>query len=206
MSGFIRRRVVAVCAALLVGVTAASTTAAEAAPRVTAVSPVTLVKQAKKPPMWRVVIQGYVSGMPFRRVGVIKLAPTVTRVTTNKVNPVEACLVSGTPSVQPEAGAIHFSSNSLCYGYATRLDMGFVQVTGGTLIFAPDPRMAATFVNNHTDRTSILSCIYYPVSGRGTYSFSSNGVVRGTLGFQGYAGPGCGWSQYSANVAGNRIQ
>lgn len=209
MSALIRQRIVSVCLAALVTVALGGTTTAEAATKVsraTPVSPITIVKKAKKLPVWRVVISGTASGHAFRRVALVALAPTVTRVTTNGVNPVDVCLISGTPSVQPEPGAIHFSSNSACYGYRSRLDMGTVRVSGGTVTFAPDSRLSATFVNNHTGSYGVTACIYYPVSGRGTYSFTSNGAVHGSVAYSGFAGLGCGWSTYVASVAGNRIQ
>ncbi|HEY5836259.1 hypothetical protein [Streptomyces sp.] len=204
-----------VCLALLVIVGLGVTTTAEAttgatsgevAAKATTLSPFTIAKRAGGTAVWRVVISGTASGRPFRRVALLALAPTQTRVTTNGVNPLDVCLVSGTPSVRPETGAIHFSSNSACYGYRSRLDMGYVQVSGSTVKFAPDSRLSATHVNNHTASYGITACIYYPVSGLGSFTFFSNGVVRGSVRYSGFAGFGCGWSTYIASVAGNRIQ
>lgn len=210
---------VAVCLALLVtvglggtataeaaGTTAATTSGGTVATRVTTVSPITIVSRATRTPVWRVVISGTASGHPFRRIALLALAPTQTRVTTNGLNPVDVCLISGTPAVQPQPGAIHFSSNSSCYGYRSRLDMGYVRVSGGTVLFAPDSRLSATFVNNHTASYGVTACIYYPVSGLGSYTFFSNGVVRGSVRYSGFAGFGCGWSTYIASLAGSRIQ
>ncbi|MFC4033459.1 hypothetical protein ACFO3J_18515 [Streptomyces polygonati] len=220
----IRKRVLALGLAALMGVTLGSATTAGAATksvttgatgttaataragRVTTVSPITIVKRAKVLPIWRVVISGTASGHAFRRAALLAVAPTTTRVTTNNVNPIDLCLISGTPSVQPQPGAIHFSSNSACYGYRSRLDMGYVRVTGGTAAFAPDSRLSATFVNNHTGSYGLTACIYYPVAGKGSYTFYSNGVVRGTVGLSGFAGLGCGWSKYVASIAGSRAQ
>ncbi|MBM9510093.1 hypothetical protein [Actinacidiphila acididurans] len=204
MSARIRRRVLPLCVAALVSVAIGSTTTAEAA--TTTVSPVTIVKKARKLPVWQVVIAGKASGHAFRRSALLALAPTQTRVTTNGVNPLDLCLISGTPAVQPQPGAIHFSSNSACYGYRSRLDMGYVKVSGGTATFTPDSRLSATFVNNHTSSYGVTACIYYPVSGKGTYTFYSNGVVRGTVVYSGFGGFGCGWSTYVAAVAGKRAQ
>jgi hypothetical protein len=204
--GRVRRRLLPLCVAALMSVALGSTTTAEAATRTTTVSPITIVSKARKTPVWQVVVSGTASGHPFRRSALVALAPTQTRVTTNGVNPVDVCLISGTPSVQPQPGAIHFSSNSACYGYRSRMDMGSVRVSGGTVAFAPDSRLSATFVNNHTASYGITACIYYPVSGQESFTFYSNGVVRGSVAYSGFAGFGCGWSTYIASVAGSRIQ
>ncbi|GAA1266912.1 hypothetical protein Psi02_08610 [Planotetraspora silvatica] len=206
MSALMRKRAISVFLAALAVVTVSGTTTAHAAAKAKPVSPITIVKKAKKVPTWKVTITGRAGGHAFKRTGVVRLASTRTRVTTNGINKIDVCLISGTPSVRPQTGAIHFGSNAACYGYRTRVDMGYVKVSGGTVSFTPDSRLSATFVNNHTDSNGLLACIYYPVSGKGSYTFYSNGTIRGKISYRGFAGLGCDWSSYSATITGRRIQ
>jgi hypothetical protein len=178
-----------------------------AARKVVPISPITIVKKAHKLPVWKVTIAGHVSGTAFSRKGVLALARTQTRVTTNGINPVDVCLVSGNPPAAPQPGAIYLDSNAACLGYRSKIDMGWVKVAKGTLTFTPDSRLGATYINVHTSSSSyIFACLYYPVTGSASYTFYSNGTVRGTIKYNGFGGAFCGWSGYVATVTGHRIQ
>jgi hypothetical protein len=170
------------------------------------VSPVTIVKKAHRLPVWKVTISGTAGGNSFSRTGALALAPTQTRITTNGVNPVDVCLISGEPAAVPQTGALQLSSNAACYGYPSKIDMGWVKVSGGTLTFTPDSRLGATYINNHTDMSGLLACMYFPVSGSAKYTFYSDGTIRGTINYNGFGGASCGWSAYKATVTGHRIQ
>ena len=202
-----RMRALALCVATVaVGLGSAGTAHAAGQAKVTPVSPITIVKKAHKLPVWKITITGHAGGNAFSRTGALALAPTQTRVTTNGVNPIDVCLVSGNPPVAPQIGAIDLSSNAACYNYRSKIDMGWVKVTKGTLTFTPDSRLGATYINNHTDAAGLLACLYYPVSGSASYTFYSNGTVRGTIKYNGFGGAGCGWSSYVATVTGRRVQ
>lgn len=154
---------------------------------------------------YSVTISGTASGNPFTRTGTLIVATTVTRATTNGVNPVEVCLNSGTPAASPDAGAIRFNSNSACISSRATLDLTFVSVSGGTVTVTPDSRIAATGGNVFTTRRSITACPYFPSAGSARYTFFTNNTVSGTIRITGYGGAFCGSSTYAATVTGRRI-
>lgn len=156
-------------------------------------------------PTYQVTVTGTVSGRAFRQVGTIVLAPTVTNVTTNGVNPLEACLKVGFPAGSPQVGAIWYGSNSACFSSrGANIDMVFAAVSGSTYVTQPDGRLQATYINNWTSSNSIAACAYGPVSGTTSWTFS-NTAVSGTINLRGYGGAFCGWSDYVATISGVRI-
>ncbi|MEV7012364.1 hypothetical protein [Streptosporangium sp. NPDC051022] len=153
---------------------------------------------------YSVTISGNVNGRNFQRSGTVVLRSTVTRVTTNGVNPVDVCLKSGFPAGAPDVGAIWYGSNSACVRSAASLDMAFVSVNGNTVTVSPDKRISATSANNFTATSSITTCIYYPVEGGATYTFRDNGTVSGRISIRGFGGYPCGNSTYNATLSGRR--
>ncbi|GAA3132537.1 hypothetical protein [Streptosporangium carneum] len=153
---------------------------------------------------YSVTISGGVSGRGFRRSGTVVLRSTVTRVTTNGVNPVDVCLKSGFPAGSPDVGAIWYGSNSACVRSTASLDMAYVRVNGNTVTVSPDSRISATFTNNFTANSSIASCIYHPTEGGATYTFHDNGTVSGRISMRGFGGYPCGNSTYTATLSGRR--
>lgn len=151
-----------------------------------------------------VSISGTVSGRNFQRSGTLILRDTVTRVTTNGVNPVDVCLKSGLPAGTPETGAIWYGSSSACIRSTASLDMAYVTVNGTTVTVVPDKRVAATFANNFTATGSLTSCVYHPVDGGATYTFHDNGTVSGRISMRGFGGYPCGNSTYTATLTGRR--
>jgi hypothetical protein len=161
---------------------------------------------ARKVIVYRVTIRGTASGNPFAVRGVLLLAPTVTRVTTNGVNPFEACLASGFPAGNPQTGAIRYGTNSACFrSRGANIDTVFARLRGRTYRTRPDGRLQATFLNNWTARPGITACIYSPVSGSTVYRLR-NKRVRGAIHMRGYGGAFCGFSTYDARIRGRRIR
>ncbi len=154
---------------------------------------------------YSVTITGTASGNPFTRTGTLVVANTVTRVTTNGVNPLEVCLASGSPASSPDAGAIWLNTNSACISSRATLDTAFVSTSGGTVTVQPDSRIAATGSNVFTTRRSITACPYFPSAGAASYTFFANNTVSGTIRITGYGGAFCGTSTYVASITGRRI-
>ncbi|MEV8633769.1 hypothetical protein AB0395_19130 [Streptosporangium sp. NPDC051023] len=153
---------------------------------------------------YSVTISGNVSGRSFQRSGTVVLRSTVTRVTTNGVNPVDICLKSGFPGGIPDVGAIWYGSNSACFGSTAALDMAYVRVNGNSATVSPDSRISATGSNGFTPSNSVTSCIYHPTEGGATYTFRDNGTVSGRISVRGFGGYPCGSSTYNANISGRR--
>lgn len=152
-----------------------------------------------------VTISGTVSGHQFQRSATLKVVPVITTVgTTNGVNDVDVCLVSGSPAAQPAVGAIWFGSNSACDPGAgsADIDLGYVTVDGTTITVKPDEKVAATLGNNFTSSAGIAACLYAPVSGSLSIR-TDGGSVSGSLDVSGYGGAMCGNSAYQATVTGS---
>jgi hypothetical protein len=157
-------------------------------------------------PTFAVTVSGNAGGNGFTRTGTLVLAPTVTNVTTNGVNPLEVCLTSGYPAGVPQVGAIRFGSNAKCFASnGSNLDVAYVAVSGGTVAIAPDSAIGATYINNFTRTSGVTACIYTPVSGQAQYTFYTNGTVYGSISITGYGGAFCGYSSYTASVSGYQI-
>jgi hypothetical protein len=159
-----------------------------------------------EPGSYNVTISGAAGGRSFERTGTVRVLGTVASVgTTNGVNPVDVCLVSGFPAAQPEPGAIWYGSNSACVPWASaaHLDLGYVTVDGATVTVEPDARIAATGGNNYTAYGGLAACPYFPVSGRMSVTFRDDGTVTGSIDVVGY-GAGCGNTNYQARINGER--
>ncbi|MBB4914227.1 hypothetical protein [Streptosporangium saharense] len=153
---------------------------------------------------YNVVIAGTVSGRSFRRSATLVLRSTVTRVTTNGVNPVDVCLKSGFPGGAPQVGAIWYGSNSACFRSTAALDMTYVRTNGNTATVSPDSRISASGSNNFTATGSLTSCIYFPTEGGASYTFHNDGTVSGRISIRGFGGYPCGYSTYNATLSGRR--
>jgi hypothetical protein len=152
-----------------------------------------------------VTISGTVSGHQFERSATLRILPVITTAgTTNGVNDVDVCLISGSPAAHPAVGAIWFGSNSACDPGAgsADVDLGYVTVDGTTITVTPDEKVAATLGNNFTSTAGIAACLYAPVSGSLSIR-TGGGSVSGTLDLSGRGGALCGNSTYQATVAGS---
>ncbi|MEU5258261.1 hypothetical protein [Amycolatopsis sp. NPDC021455] len=150
-----------------------------------------------------VTISGSVSGTSFRRSATLRIVETISSTgTTNDVNPVDVCLVSGNPAGRPQPGAIWFGSNSGCVpgAGAAHLDLATVEVDGDTVTVEPVENMAATGGNVFTSSSSIAACPFFPVSGR--LRVTAGGGVSGSIEVTGYGGAFCGNTVYNATISG----
>ncbi|NUR29863.1 MAG: hypothetical protein HOV83_29105 [Catenulispora sp.] len=154
-----------------------------------------------------VTLSGVVGGNAFQRTAIVLIHSTVTTVgTTNGVNPVDVCLISGNPGGVPETGAIWNSSNSACDPGASSaaLDMAFVTVDGTTVTVKPDVRMAAAGANVFTARPGITACPYFPYSGAMTVTTGPGGTLTGAIDVVGYSSADCQGAEYQAQISGQR--
>jgi hypothetical protein len=158
---------------------------------------------ALHPADYQVTLTGTVSGNSFRRTASLRLIPTVAKVGTNNgVNSIDLCLRSGFPAGVPEIGAIWFGSNSGCFNAPAQLDMVYLEETGNTVTMRPDSRIAATGANSWTPGSGVVACIYYPIDGSASFTFSG-ASVSGSIALRGYSSPTCSNSDYRATVAGS---
>ncbi|WP_372670877.1 hypothetical protein [Amycolatopsis kentuckyensis] len=151
-----------------------------------------------------VTISGSVSGHSFRRSATLRVVGTISSSgSTNDVNPVDVCLVSGNPAAQPQPGAIRFGSNSGCLpgSGAADLDLASVEADGGSITVEPVENIAATGGNVFTASSSIAACPYYPVSGRLRVTID-DGDVSGSIEVTGYGGAFCPSTTYDAKISG----
>jgi hypothetical protein len=130
-----------------------------------------------------------------------------TQDTTNGINRLEPCLMSGYPAAQAGVGALWYGSNNGCFPGA--LDLAFVRVwhyRNGDLkkiVVRPDENIAAAGLNLFTSTDNWIYAIpYYPVQGRAVYRFSHNeNRLDGWFDLWGYSG--LYWSEYSADIWGH---
>jgi hypothetical protein len=151
-----------------------------------------------------VTITGVAGGRSFSRRGTVRILGTISEVgTTNGVNAVDVCLISGSPAARPEVGAIWFGSNSGCSpgASAAHLDLAYVEVSGSTVTVQPDQRIAATLGNHYTVSSGLAACPFAPVSGSMRVT-ASGGRLTGRVDITGYGGAFCGQSRYQADLEG----
>lgn len=151
-----------------------------------------------------VTLSGSVSGHSFRRSATLRIVETISSSgTTNDVNPVDVCLVSGNPAAQPQPGAIRLGSNSGCLPGtgAADLDLASVDTDGDTIDVEPVESMAATGGNLFTTSSSIAACPFFPISGRLSVTVDG-GDVSGSVEITGYGGATCGNTVYDAKISG----
>ncbi|WP_431676839.1 hypothetical protein [Kitasatospora sp. KL5] len=152
-----------------------------------------------------VTITGVAGGRSFNRAGTLRILGTISESgTTDGVNPVEVCLVSGSPAARPEVGAIWFGSNSGCNpgAGAARLDLAYVTASGSTVTVEPDQRIAATLGNHYTVSSGLAACPFAPVSGSMRVT-ASGGRLTGRIDIMGYGGAFCGQTRYQADLTGS---
>ncbi|WP_067451036.1 Hsp70 family protein [Actinomadura macra] len=140
---------------------------------------------------YSVSLSGTVSGQAFERTAQLQVMSTVARVgTTDDVNPIEVCLRSGFPAGTPEVGAIWFGTTTACFPErGAQIDMATVEVSGDTVTVRPVERIAAGGLNQFTaSGNSIYACLYQPVAGSMTVTFSGDSA-SGELDINGYGGP-----------------
>jgi hypothetical protein len=152
-----------------------------------------------------VTIGGTAGGQSFRRTGTVRIVATISRIgTTNGVNPIDVCLVSGMPAADPQPGAIWFGSNSGCNpgANAADIDLGYVEVAGARVTLRPDERIAATLGNHYTVSSGLAACPYAPVSGTLQVDAGPDGSLSGSVDIVGYGGAFCGRTAYRADLTG----
>ncbi|GAA4197785.1 hypothetical protein [Microbispora amethystogenes] len=156
---------------------------------------------------YEVTITGAAGQADFEREGTVRVLDTISEVgTTNEVNVVDVCLVSGFPAAQPEAGAIWLGSNSGCDpdASAAHIDLAYVETDGRTVTVRPDERVAATLGNNFTAGSGLAAGLYAPVSGQMSITIDDDGDLSGTVDIVGYGGAGFGEIRYQAEISGHR--
>ncbi len=85
----------------------------------------------KESKLYNITIQGTVSGWSFKRTGILTLSPTVSNaVSTNGINPKEVTIISGNPIINPDRGAIQFSTNNYFFNGAHYIDTAYVTLAG----------------------------------------------------------------------------
>ncbi len=135
--------------------------------------------------LYDVTIRGNADGIPFQRTGTLYLLPTITRTTTNGVNPVDVCLFSGSPFVSPQSGAIWLHSNSYCVNTrGARLDMARVSMSraNSRMLVQPDPSISAVGVNGFNNSSGLLANVYQIFGGYQLLEFRNGGrTVVGTI-------------------------
>ncbi|KAA9377019.1 hypothetical protein F5972_21495 [Microbispora cellulosiformans] len=156
---------------------------------------------------YEVTITGAAGQADFEREGTVRVLDTISEVgTTNEVNVVDVCLVSGFPAARPEAGAIRLGSNSGCDpdASAAHIDLAYVETDGQTVTVRPDERVAATLGNNFTAGSGLAAGLYAPVSGQMSITIDDGGDLSGTVDIVGYGGAGFGEIRYQAEISGHR--
>lgn len=192
-------------------VTTPSTPLDETTESVTTTAPPTTAKRTTAPPkrkagprlgQYQARLVGTVGGRDFERTATVYVVETVASVgTTNGVNPVDVCVVSGFPGARPEVGAIWFGSNSGCNPEmgAADFDLAYVQTSGSSVTIRPDDRIAATLANTFTQSAGLAACPYTPVSGEMTVRTGAGDTITGSIDIVGY---GCGSVSYRARISG----
>jgi hypothetical protein len=166
------------------------------------------VARASIPQMgtWDITLQGDVNGIGFTRPGLLVLGPTVTRVTTNGVNPVDVCIKSGSPFIAPETGAIWFYTNGICLNPNGALqDMAFVSADAqaSTVVVRPDPAISATGINGFNQNNGLLANVYQIFDGSETIRFQGDGAaVQGSLNLLGTGSIYHSEQRYTATFSG----
>jgi hypothetical protein len=158
---------------------------------------------------YEVVLRGRVADREFERVGRVFIAPTYEEVATeNGVNPVDVCIISGSPGANPEDGAIWFGTNSGCIPGARQglnLDMAFVDFDGRQATIEPDPGLTGVALNTFASLPpgDFIGLLYLIETGSIRVDISNDGVSGDIeiVGFCGVCTGGAGGNRgsYSAS-------
>jgi hypothetical protein len=136
--------------------------------------------------IYEVTIRGSASGNAFNRVGYVVLTPTITRDTTNGVNPVDVWFVSGNPVVTPQVGAINFATNLQLRNHRSALDVAYVTWDSrtATITVRPDWQYAAIGLNVFNNSSGLLGGIYQIYDGQLQLQLGNGGsTISGTVNF-----------------------
>lgn len=153
---------------------------------------------------YAIKITGTSSNNQFTITGTLSTRATVTKATTNGVNPFEVCLKAGSPAARPTTGAIQYGTNSACFPSAgANVDTSQVRGSTSSVSIVPDGRLQATLLNQWNARGGVAVCVYAPVNGSITLRFSGT-KVTGTVDLEGFGGSSCGRSSYRARITGSR--
>jgi hypothetical protein len=138
------------------------------------------------------------------------IAPTVTRATTNGVNPVDLCLASGSPFISPQRGAIWFGTNGACINPRGALqDMAFVGVNrpAGTLSIRPDPAVSATGINGFNGSSGFTAAVWQIFDGTMNLRFAGQGeTVTGAINLFGTGAIFHSENTYNATLTGQATE
>lgn len=156
-----------------------------------------------------VVLRGRVADRDFERTARLFVAPTYEEVVTeNGVNPVDVCLISGSPGANPEDGAIWFGTNSGCIPSARQglnVDMAFVDLDGNRALIEPDPGLTGVSLNTFASLPpgDVIGLLYLIETGSIEVEISDGGV-QGTVDIVGFCGvctggPGGNRGSYTAS-------
>lgn len=158
-----------------------------------------------------VVLRGRVADRDFERRGRLFVAPTYEEVATeNGVNPVDLCLISGSPGANPEDGAIWFGTNSGCIPSARQglnVDMAFVDLDGNRALIEPDPGLTGVSLNTFASLPpgDFIGLLYLIETGLIEVEIS-DGRVQGSVEVVGFCGvctggPGGNRGSYTATFS-----
>ena len=160
--------------------------------------------------IYNVQIQGAVNGLPFARSGGLAIDQTVTRATSNGVNPVDLCLASGSPFINPERGAIWFATNGICVNANGALqDMAFVSANpaASTVAVRPDPGISATGINGFNGSSGFTAAVWQIFDGSMVLRFQGQGeTVTGELSLLGTGAIFHSENTYVATLTGQATQ
>lgn len=134
--------------------------------------------------VYQVTISGTASGNPFTRTGYVVLSSTITRTTTNGVNPLDVWLTSGNPLTSPQLGAISFGTNNSYLGGSSLLDIAYVAYNGTTqtITIQPDPSYGGIGANVFNSSGGLLGSLYQIYGGQMQLQLRDGGsTIAGTV-------------------------
>ncbi|MGW5049637.1 hypothetical protein [Actinokineospora sp. NPDC004072] len=189
---------------------AAPTTTTTAAParRTTATSAVTAPTTTTAVPAapvielgeYAVVLTGTAGGRGFERPAQLSVTGTITATgTTNGVNEIDVCLISGFPAAGIELGATWFGTNTGCLPSVgvPDLDLAHTTVSGATVTVRPDTAIPGL-------NAFASTCLHQVADGAMEVTFGFNGRVTGTITARGSCGNGDPLD-YTATFTGTRL-
>src|ERR1043165_2886895 len=111
--------------------------------------------------VYRITITGRASGNYFQLLGTLKvLNTTITKTTSNGVNPFELSLEVGDPLITPRVGSISFCTNTAMRGQRSAIDMVRFRKLRNAWLIDPDPAISALSVNYFNSSSGLLGSIY----------------------------------------------
>lgn len=133
---------------------------------------------------YALTLTGTVAGHTFERPAQLSVTGTIAEHdTTNGVNALDICLVSGFPPGAPDLGAIWLGSNTGCFPSAGPVDIDLTRttVTAATVTVEPDETVAAAGLNTFVDSGDRNACLHHAVAGSMTAAFGPDATVSGRV-------------------------